>query len=54
MDRILNHKSKSVTTVYDRHGYGQEDRRIMEAVALKVMTLVQGAAGNVVAFTPAR
>jgi integrase len=52
MDRILNHKSRSVATVYDRHGYGQEDQRIMEAVASKIMTLVQGAAaGNVVSFT---
>ena len=28
MDRVANHKTRSVTDVYDRHGYAEEDRRI--------------------------
>jgi integrase len=57
MDRVLNHRSKNISTVYDRHGYGAEDQRIMEAAASHIMGLVQGTTtGNVVvrAFTPAR
>jgi integrase len=57
MDRVLNHRSKSISTVYDRHGYGAEDQRIMESVASQMMELVQGATtGNVVvrAFTSGR
>jgi integrase len=41
MDRIANHKTSSVTDVYDRHGYEAEDRRIMAAVARHVMGLVE-------------
>ena len=33
MDRIANHKKGGVTDVYDRHGYADEDRRIMVAAA---------------------
>jgi integrase len=54
MDRVLNHRSKSISTVYDRHGYGAEDQHIMEAVASHIMGLVQGLpAGNIIvrAFT---
>src|SRR5260221_9585060 len=29
MDRILNHRKKSVTDVYDRHDYAAADKRIM-------------------------
>jgi hypothetical protein len=40
-----------VTDVYDRHGYADEDRRIMAAVARHVLTIVEGApAGNVVSL----
>ena len=41
MDRIANHKTNSVTDVYDRHGYEAEDRRIMAAVARHVIGLVE-------------
>ena len=57
MDRVLNHKSKSISTVYDRHGYAAEDQRIMEAVASQMMELGEGTtAGNVVraGFTSGR
>ena len=41
MDRIANHRTSSVTDVYDRHGYEAEDRRIMAAVARHVIGLVE-------------
>jgi integrase len=46
MDRILNHRSKSISTVYDRHGYAREDQHIMESVAAHIMSLVNGAPSN--------
>ena len=55
MNRIQNHKEGGIASVYDRHSYSDENKRIMEAVASKIMMLVQGAAaGNVVAFTQER
>ena len=51
MDRIANHRTSSVTDVYDRHGYADEDRRIMSAVARHVIGLVDGSAiSNVVSL----
>jgi integrase len=41
MDRIANHRTSSVTDVYDRHGYEAEDRRIMAAVARHIIGLVE-------------
>jgi integrase len=51
MDRVANHRTSSVTDVYDRHGYTDEDRRIMAAVASHVLSVV-GETGktNVVAL----
>ena len=43
MDRVANHKTSKVTDVYDRHGYGDEDKRIMAAVARHLSSLVEGA-----------
>jgi hypothetical protein len=42
MDRLANHRTSTVTDVYDRHGYQEEDRRIMAAVARHVLSLVEG------------
>ena len=42
MDRIANHKTSKVTDVYDRHGYTDEDKRTMAAVARHVIGLVEG------------
>jgi integrase len=42
MDRIANHKTSKVTDVYDRHGYADEDKRIMVAVARHVLDVVAG------------
>jgi integrase len=44
MDRIANHVEGKTTDTYDRHGYTDEDKRIMEAVAAKIMALVEGRA----------
>ena len=42
MDRVANHRTSSVTDVYDRHGYADEDKLIMAAVARHVMGIVEG------------
>jgi hypothetical protein len=42
MDRILNHRKKSVTDVYDRHDYAAADKLIMEDVGGAIMRLVDG------------
>ena len=48
MNRIQNHKEGGIASVYDRHQYAEENKRIMEAVAAKIMALVEGKpAGNV-------
>jgi integrase len=54
MNRIQNHREGGIATVYDRYSYEAETKRIMEAVAAKIMSLVQGATDNVVSFTPGR
>ena len=41
MDRMANHRTSTVTDVYDRHGYEDEDRRIMAAIARHVASLVE-------------
>jgi integrase len=43
MDRILNHRQHSVSSIYNRHGYGREDQHIMESVGAHIMSLVNGA-----------
>jgi len=50
MNRIQNHKEGGIASVYDRHGYADENKRVMEAVAAKIMSLVDGEpiASNVV------
>jgi integrase len=42
MNRIQNHKEGGIASVYDRHGYAEETKRLMEAVAGKIMSLVEG------------
>ena len=42
MDRGANHTTAKVTDVYDRHGYADEDKRIMAAVARLLLSLVEG------------
>ncbi len=51
MNRIQSHREGGIASVYDRHGYADEIKRVMEAVANKIMALVEGrGAGNVVPF----
>jgi integrase len=41
MNRIQNHKEGGIASVYDRHQYGAENVRIMEAVAEHLMALAE-------------
>ena len=46
MNRIQNHKEGGIASVYDRHQYEAENKTIMEAVASKIMALVEGEPGG--------
>jgi integrase len=50
MNRIQNHREGGIASVYDRHQYAEENKRIMEAVAAEIIRLAEGRAssGNVV------
>jgi integrase len=53
LNRVTNHKEGGIATVYDRHGYAEENRRIMEAAATRIMALAESRKGdeNVVQLT---
>ena len=53
LNRIQNHKEGSIADVYDRHGYAEENRKIMKAVSSRIMHLVEGGPDNVLAFKQA-
>ncbi|MGA7310497.1 MAG: integrase family protein [Pseudolabrys sp.] len=54
MNRIQNHVEGGIASVYDRHQYAAENKRIMEAVAQRIVALVNGEIdANVVAFRQA-
>ena len=42
MNRIQNHREGGIASVYDRHEYAEENRRVMEAVAARIMALAEG------------
>jgi integrase len=42
MNRVTNHKEGGIASVYDRHGYADENKTIMETVANHLMELVEG------------
>jgi integrase len=42
MNRVQNHLEGGIATVYDRHAYAEENRRVMEAVAGKIVGLATG------------
>jgi integrase len=50
MNRIQNHREGGIADVYDRHSYDDENQRIMEAVAARLVALATGtkATNNVV------
>jgi integrase len=50
MNRIQNHREGGIADVYDQHRYSEENRRIQETVAARIMALAEGKqqlAGNV-------
>ena len=46
MNRIANHKEGRIADVYDRHTYADENKKIMEAVASRILALVEGEPGD--------
>jgi integrase len=51
LNRVTNHREGGIASVYDRHGYAEENRRVMEAVAARIMALAEDrAASNVLPF----
>jgi integrase len=42
LNRVTNHKEGGIASVYDRHGYAEENKRVMEATAARIMALVEG------------
>jgi integrase len=51
MNRVQNHREGGIASVYDRHSYSEENKRVMEAVAAKMLSLVEGKAStNVITF----
>jgi integrase len=56
MNRIQNHREGGIADVYDRHEYAAENKRIMEAVASRLMALAHGTAAvtNVVILDRAK
>ena len=44
INRVNNHKEGGIASVYDRHQYASENKRVMEAVAAKIMALATGQA----------
>jgi integrase len=55
MDRLTNHTTKNISSVYDRYAYGTENMRAWEAVAAKLLMLAEGkATSNVVTLDAKR
>jgi len=50
MNRIQNHREGGIADVYDVHRYSDENQRIMETVANKIVSLIEGGSDNVVAL----
>jgi hypothetical protein len=46
MNRIQNHREGGIASVYDRHRYADENRRVMEAVARHIIALAEGGGGD--------
>jgi integrase len=42
MNRVQNHIEGGIADIYDRHDYSAENKRVMEAVAGHIMSLVEG------------
>jgi len=51
MNRIQNHREGGIASVYDRHQYADENKRVMESVAAKIMSLIDGSgASNIISI----
>ena len=50
LNRVTNHKEGGIANVYDRHGYADENKKIMETVAAAIVRIAEGRepGGNVV------
>jgi len=48
VSKILNHVERGITAVYDRHSYDREKRQALEAWALKLKAIIEGAETNVI------
>jgi integrase len=48
MNRVQNHVEGGIASVYDRHQYSDENKKIMEAVANKMMAQIEGQPANVI------
>lgn len=46
LNRVTNHREGGIASVYDRHGYADENKRVMEAIAARIMALVEGGAAG--------
>jgi integrase len=46
LNRVTNHKEGGIASVYDRHGYADENKRVMEAVAGRIMALAEEREGG--------
>src|SRR5262249_20727555 len=46
LNRVTNHKEGGIASVYDRHQYADENKRVMEAVAAHIIALVEGLADD--------
>jgi integrase len=42
MNRVQNHREGGIASVYDRHGYADENKRVMETVAARLLSLAEG------------
>lgn len=45
MNRVTNHKEGGIASVYDRHQYADETKRVMETVSAHIMGLAEGGGG---------
>jgi hypothetical protein len=51
MNRVTNHKEGGIASVYDRHQYADENKRVMESVASRLLALAEGTVtANVLTF----
>jgi integrase len=54
MNRVQNHKEGGIGSIYDRHGYADENKRLMEAVAQHLVSLAEPMADSNVVQLGAR